>query len=141
MQKTVSCVTGSILRPSKNGYEVSERPHILTFPDDPVVLQGADGLAMSIRHYYCIERGEGLWRWRTKTAAYYYELQTLSGAEVFSYHWHPDGPSPATFPHLHIGNGSGVQIDGLRKAHFPTPRMALEDFLRTLIEDFGVRRE
>lgn len=142
MQKTVSCVTGSVLRPSKNGYARSEKPHILAFQDDPVVLKG-DDLALSVRHDYRIVRGVGgvHGRWKVETAAYYYELQTQSGLEILSYHWHPDGPSPAKFPHMHIGTGSGVEIDGLLKAHFPTPRMVLEDLVWMLVTDFGVQSE
>jgi hypothetical protein len=142
MQKTVSCVTGAVLKPSKNGYQRSEKPHVLTFPDDPIALGSEENLALSVRHDYGIVRGEGLYgRWKVKTTAYYYELQSRSGAEVLSYHWHPESRSPATFPHMHIGTGSGVEVGGLLKAHFPTPRMALEDFLRMLIEDFGVQCE
>ena len=31
MQKAVSCVTESVLKPSKNGYALSEKPHMLTW--------------------------------------------------------------------------------------------------------------
>lgn len=140
MQKTVSCVTASVLKPSKNGYERSEEPHILTFPDDPATMGSNDNLALSVRHYYYIVRSPDVYkRWKVQTAAYYYELQIGSGQEILSYHWHPDGPSPVTFPHMHIGTASGVTVDGILKAHFPTPRTALEDLLWMLIEDFGVR--
>jgi hypothetical protein len=140
MQKSVSYVTDSVLRPSKNAYAPSAKPHILTFQDDPVALNGGD-FALSVRHDYRILRGIGGLhrRWKVQTNAYYYELQTRSGYEILSYHWHPEAPSPATFPHMHIGTGSGVAINGLLKAHFPTPRIPLEDFIRTLITDFGVR--
>jgi hypothetical protein len=145
MQKAVSCVTDSVLRPSKNGYKVTEKPHILTFPDDPAPLKGDQDLALSVRHDYRIVRGGGgvYGRWKVRTVAYYYELQTSSNAEVLSYHWHPESRSPLIFPHMHLGAGSGVEFEGLLKPHFPTPRMALEDFLWMLIKDFGVqcRRE
>jgi hypothetical protein len=141
MQKSVSCVTGSVLRPSKNPYEVVEKPHthILTFPDDPVPLRGSENLALSVRHDYRIARGEGLYRWKVETVGYYYELQTESNAEILSYHWHPESRSPLIFPHMHIGEGSGATVRGLFEPHFPTPRMSLEEFLWMLIEDFGVQ--
>jgi hypothetical protein len=145
MQKTVSCVTKSVLRPSKNGYKWSDKPHMLTFPDDPVILKtetSEQAFALSVRHEYRIMRGEGLYgRWKVRTAGYYYELQTRSNVEVLSYHWHPESRSPLTFPHMHIGVGSGVAIAGLRKPHYETPRMALESFLLMLIKNFGVRPE
>ena len=140
MQKAASCVTASVLRPSKNGYEVSKEPHLLTFADDPVELAGRQDFALSVRHEYRIMRGEGLWgRWKVRTAGYYYELQDDSDDEVISYHWHPESRSPLAVPHMHIGVGSGVTVAGLREPHYETPRMALESFLLMLIKDFGVQ--
>jgi hypothetical protein len=140
MQKAVSCVTASVLRPSKNGYKVSKESHTLTFPDDPITITGKQEFALSLRHEYRIMRGEGLWgRWKVRTAGYYYELQNDSNDEVLSYHWHPESRSPLTFAHMHIGVGSGVTIPGLRKPHYETPRISLETFLLMLIKDFGVQ--
>jgi hypothetical protein len=83
MQKAVSCVTRSVLKLSKNGYQVSDKPAILTFPDDPVALRGEQNLALSVRHDYRIVRGEGVYgRWKIKTVGYYYELQTESNIEI-----------------------------------------------------------
>lgn len=140
MQRTVSCVTGSVLRPSKGGYEESTDPHLLTFSDDPVTLRGEGGLSLSVRHYYRVELARS--RWKVSTSAYYYELQTRAGDEVISFHWHPEQRSSVTFPHLHIGSGAGVKIHrGFYKAHLPTPRTPLEDFLWLLLEDFDVQPE
>lgn len=141
MQKSASCVTKSVLKPSKNGYEVAEKPHMLAFLDDPVPLRGAENLALSVRHDYRIVRGEGLYRWKVQTVGYYYELQTEFNAEIIAYHWHPESRSPLVFPHMHIGKGSGATVKGLFERHFPTIRMSLEEFLWMLIEDFGVRHE
>jgi hypothetical protein len=142
MQRAVSCVTGSVLRPSKNGYGVSDDPHLLTFADDPVELTGRQDFALSVRHEYRIVRGEGLWgRWKVRTVGYYYELQDDCNDEVISFHWHPESRSPLTFPHMHIGVGSGVTVPGLRKPHYETPRMALETFLLMLFKDFGVQHK
>jgi hypothetical protein len=141
MQKTVSCVTSSVLRPSKGGYEESADPRLLTFSDDPIVLRGEAGFSLSVRHYYRVKHGTGRSRWKVSTVAYYYELQTSSGDEVISFHWHPEQRSSVTSPHLHIGSGAGVKIEGFYKAHLPTPRVLLEDFLQMLIEDFDVQPE
>lgn len=143
VQKTVSCVTRSVLRPSKNGYKPTEEPHILTFSDDPVSLRHEEDFAMSIRHDYRIVRGEGTLygRWKVKTVGYYYELLKQPNEEVISYHWHPESNSPLRTPHMHIGSGSGVTVVGMLKPHYPTPRMALEDFVLMLIKEFGVRYE
>jgi hypothetical protein len=142
MQQSASCVTKSVLRLGKNPYEVREKPHTLTFPDDPISLRGQEKFALSVRHDYRIARDEGPYgRWKVRTVGYYYELQNESNLEILSYHWHPESRSPLMFPHMHIGKGSGATVEGLFEPHFPTPRMALEDFLWMLIEDFDVRHE
>jgi hypothetical protein len=140
MQKTASCVTDSVLRVSPGGYEESVDPHLLTFPDDPVALRGEGNLSLSVRHYYQVGRhGVGRRRHKVSTVAYYYQLRTQSGDEVIAFHWHPKQRSSVTFPHLHIGRGSGVKVEGFYKTHLPTPRVLLEDFLQLLLDDFGIQ--
>ena len=60
-----------------------------------------------------------------------------------SYHWHPDGPGGATYPHLHLGLACGVppRPAGLihPDVHIPTGRVALEDLLRLAIEQLEVK--
>jgi len=109
MQKTVSCVTNSVLRPSKEGYKESTDPHLLTFPGDPVPLRGEEDLSLSLKHYYRVRRGIVRGRSKVSTIAYYYELQTRAEEEIISFHWHPGQRSSATLPHLHIGTGAGVK--------------------------------
>ncbi|MCX6023620.1 MAG: hypothetical protein NTZ05_18175 [Chloroflexi bacterium] len=59
--------------------------------------------------------------------------------ELFAYHWHPEGHSRVTFPHLHVAQGRVDYAGLLAKAHFPTGTIALRDVLRLMTEDFGVR--
>ena len=67
-----------------------------------------------------------------------------------AYHWHPDGSSPVTIPHLHVPAAEAVVMAqqpgspraGLKthlgKAHFPTGLIGLEDVAELLIRDFAV---
>ena len=78
--------------------------------------------------------------WQVRTVAYYYTLQETEGPEIFSYQWHPTQGSHVTFPHLHLGAGSveGEGMNILEGFHLPTGRVALEDFVRLLIEEIGI---
>jgi hypothetical protein len=89
MQKSVSCVTRSVLKLGKNPYEVIEEPdmHILTFPDDPIPLRGAQNLALSVRHDYRIVRGEGLYRWRVKIEEFLWMLIEDFGVRLEQRNW------------------------------------------------------
>jgi len=98
------------------------------------------GEALSIRvtqHYRIVKASLDRGPWKVQTAAYSYTLETLAAHEIVAYHWHPDAPGPS-FPHLHIGFAAGTIRDELQKAHCPTGRIALEQFLRLVIEEFGI---
>jgi len=73
--------------------------------------------------------------WKVSTKAYYYAIQNDKGEEILSYHWHPN--VPPRYAHMHLSQGSKV-IGGLRKAHFPTRRICLEEVLRFLVEELKV---
>ena len=94
-----------------------------------------------IQHFRVIEAPVPHGPYRVQTVAYYYTVIEIDGPwrEVFAYHWHPQGRSAITFPHFHLYQGSGTIRDEVRKAHFPTGRIALEEVLRLVIQEFGVR--
>ncbi|HUG14572.1 MAG TPA: hypothetical protein VMM78_06090 [Thermomicrobiales bacterium] len=75
--------------------------------------------------------------------SYLYVLEFRNGTEIVAYHWHPESPSEAAEPHLHIGSAaaradSAVRPRELHKVHFPTGPVALEQVLRLAISEFGV---
>jgi hypothetical protein len=47
-------------------------------------------------------------------------------AKHFAFHWHPDGKSDVTWPHLHVYEE--------RKLHVPTGRVAIEQIVRLAID-------
>jgi hypothetical protein len=75
-----------------------------------------------------------------QTVAYYYTVKEADKPcrEIFGYHWHPVGRSPITYPHFHVYDGAELGREMVRKAHFPTGRIALESILRLVIKEFGV---
>lgn len=139
LQRALSCVTVAVLN-SRGGYYPSEFPHPLTLGGGlPVELGRGSGLAVEVRQQYrVIESTRGHEPWKVTTVAYYYSLRESGGPEILSYQWHPSQRSAVTFPHLHLGAGARVGRKELERAHIPTSRVALEDFIRLLIEHFSV---
>ena len=88
--------------------------------------------------YSIIEASESS-AWRVGVSGYWYVLSELEGGEILAFHWHPEGRSSATNPHLHLGAAARVDHPALAAAHIPTGRVAPQDFLRMLIEDFSVK--
>ncbi len=73
-----------------------------------------------------------------KTVAYHYTLGETESHEILSYQWHPNVPGSVSFPHLHLQYGALLGRPEFERAHLPTGRVTLEDFVRLLIADFGV---
>ena len=124
----------------KGGYYVSQRPLPLTLGRGlPVDLGGRTDLAVQVsQQYRVIENPDPREPWQVRTVAYRYTLWESGGPEIFSYQWHPASRGNITFPHLHLEAGAGIGRDEFHRAHLPTGRVALEDFVRLLIVDFDV---
>jgi len=90
------------------------------------------------QQYRLIEKPSYAEPWHISTVAYSYALRESGGHEIPAYHWHPRTASSVTFPHLHLGHGAQVGRPEFDRAHLPTGRVALEDFVHLLIEDFNV---
>jgi hypothetical protein len=87
--------------------------------------------------------------YRAVTTNYAFAVLDLSGEELFAYHWHPEGVSHVTTPHLHFSGALPISLPirpgspeatelWLGHAHFPTRRIELSEFVRFLIRDFNV---
>ena len=143
LQRTLSCIVRGAYVDVKGGYYPSPNPHPLTLMDGLPVELGS-GTEFSIRvsqQYRLIEAPSATRPWRVTTVAYHYTLQEAEGAEILSYQWHPGVPNSVSFPHLHIRRAAGPGGEELQRAHLPTGRVALENFVRLLIVDFGVPPE
>jgi len=111
--------------------------------EDPVRLARASGrghVAIRINQQYWVIRAEGeRGPLKVETRSYMYTLEEAHGREILGYHWHPEGVSPFTMPHLHLGTGAKVGLPELDDAHLPTGRISVEQFLRFVIETFDVK--
>ena len=70
-------------------------------------------------------------QFKAKTQEYSYTL-LKEGREIVSYHWHPNDPG-VSYPHLH------VHEKAIKRIHFPTSRVCLEDFILMLFRDYEIR--
>lgn len=77
--------------------------------------------------------------WKVRTRAYRYHVMTEDLCEVLLWHRHPGGNSTYLDPHLHVG---ATQLDSdaiiSRARHHPTGRIAFEQVLLQLIDEFHV---
>lgn len=124
----------------RGGYYASPTPHPLTLMDGlPVELGGGTGLTVQVsQQYRVIENPDPQEPWQVRTVAYHYTLGETDGHEILSYQWHPNVRGSVSFPHLHLQYGAQLGRSEFEKAHLPTGRVALEDFVRLTINDFSV---
>ena len=109
--------------------------------NEPAPLRAESDLALAVIHRFRVinESARTSRPYRVISAAYYYALTEGDGREILAYHWHPEERGAIPEPHLHIESGAGTLRAEFDRAHLPTGRVALEDFLRLLIRDFAVR--
>ena len=110
-------------------------PHVLTFNAVPSTakLNGTDLAMFFSQQYSLIQITKS--DWRVKTEGYIYRLDDEQGQEIISYHWHPLTGN-IVYPHLHFKRTPYLQI---QKGHVPTGRIAIEFFVKYLIDDWGVK--
>jgi hypothetical protein len=130
---------------SPGGRHVLGKIHTLTWADaEAVPVQGPRGeiLTLDLGIKYEIlhiphDRDRG--PYKVSTRGYMHALQTIDGAEVIAFHWHPIGTSDVKDTHMHMGstqlNPAGVIS---KKHHIPAPRMSVEAVVRFCIEQVGV---
>jgi hypothetical protein len=104
----------------------------------PSTLKSSPRLYLTVKMLYRVTEVEGdRGPCKVSTAAYYYALHDARQRELIAFHWHPEAEGPKE-PHLHIYAPSNV-IDLLAKVHLPSGRIALEQFLRFLIQELEVK--
>jgi hypothetical protein len=144
LQQALSCVTIEQLH-GHRGSSSSSDPYALVLSNSPAKLGRDKRFALRVSQQYEVIKGEDRrGPFKVQTLAYSYTLYALDQRddrerEIFSYHWHPRGQSPITYPHLHLAQGAEVGRDEVREAHFPTGRISLEEVLQLVIIEFHVK--
>jgi len=132
----LSCVTNAVLQ--VESYRPSDAVLAATLNRGVGVPLGlSNPLRLGVRLHYRVVRDVNGW-WRAQTAAYHFELTDETETEILAYHWHPEGRSPVTWPHLHLGQAIGQLSRVATRAHLPTGFIALEDLIELAITEFGV---
>ena len=142
-QRALSCVSDAVLL--STGYRPRTQPHIITLSQDPTPLRGPHRLGFSAFCTYRLVNSSGRsvssYPWSVKVTGYAYAFHDSEGREILAYHWHPEGISPLTIPHLHLGPAAHVGFAPLHRAHLPTRRIQFiqfDDILRLALTDLGV---
>lgn len=136
LQQAISCVSDGVLTTETDSVEVKLmlNPRRIRCSNAFVSLSLRYSAAL-VAHADQAVRS----RWLAHTTGYMCALDDDDGREILSYHWHPQGRSHVTTPHLHLGAGAGALRRELQKAHLATGLVTPIALLRLLIESFAVR--
>jgi hypothetical protein len=96
----------------------------------PIPLNSTTGLAVQ---HAAVSTGDA--KHPTRTILYTYQV-LRNGKPLIEFHYHPR--SKVKHCHVHV-RPPGQDLQMLKKVHIPTSRVAFEDVLTMLIEDFDVR--
>jgi hypothetical protein len=141
LNETLSCVTDTPLVV----FQGSDRKFRL-FLEEPVPLSSRSGhrFYLSVVQV-CTTAKQDSGEFKVHTLYYSYIFSdscAFSHHGVVSYHWHPD-EFAVRHPHLHIRitqNLGYPEIERrIAKAHFPTSRICLEDFVYLLIKYYDIK--
>ena len=138
IQSTLSCVTEVPLV-----FSSSRHSRLLQLHAPNGALLNGTGLKLRFAQGFSPCRGQD-GTWKVRTEAYIYILTDEQDRPMVEYHWHPQKEYLRKRPHFHIKHGSTGQgtsglRQGLRKAHFPSGRIAIEEIARFLITEMRVR--
>jgi hypothetical protein len=132
-RESLSVVTNAYLKAGMEG----DKRVLLYEPPVKLRRKSGDPIFLSVTQTYLISPTDD--GYKAKTTSYSYELLVKKDGEfetIAEFHWHPTKTHNLKWPHVHI-KGNTAEGDLARK-HFPTARVAVEDFLKFLIRDFGV---
>lgn len=143
LRESLSCVVSQDLA----GFQQTEKLYKiwLSPPAEVKTLQGRR-LYVSVTQIFTVGPDpKNAGQFKVSTREYSYRLsqdQELNSRGVLSYHWHPHDFA-VRFPHLHVSVTPRVgypEIERrIRRAHYPTSRVCIEDFILLLIDYYDVR--
>lgn len=133
-----------------DGYEVDKSIALSTPDFDPLPVKTDHGtlwVAIAISGQFIKDERQDRGPFRVTTTQYSFHLSDdeEQANEIIAYHWTPNaGKGQRTFPHLHIGRSTlnaKYRSDpyNLHHMHLHTDRVSVEQFIMTLIEEFGVK--
>jgi hypothetical protein len=140
MNETLSCVTDKRLVP----YQDSDNLYKIFFRA-PVRITARNGNRFYLQiTQVCTaeERDDGLFKAHTREYSYVFSDSSESSHHgIVSYHWHPNDFALRD-PHLHLKITPQLGYPEIERkvsrAHFPTSRVCLEDFIGLLINHYDI---
>jgi hypothetical protein len=110
---------------------------------------GHRDVQLAVTEYYRVvplppDAGRSLYQIRL--TYYAYTIRDRDERELLTYHWHPEGVSDVTAPHLHIPRVAPIPLPrtdparsvALGEMHLPTNHVLLEDIVELLIREFAI---
>lgn len=138
LQRIVSCVSHGHVVQSQARSEPASYAIAFGRPGTIALAGSSHRYSATIRQRLGPSTASGHERHTVAVVAYSYVLRDFEGPEILAYHWHPE-VGRSTEPHLHISAGAGQVRRELQRAHLPTGQVSVQQFVRLLIEAFGVR--
>lgn len=131
LQETLSCVTSAQLIGFQQGKNLRK---VWFTPSARVAKVGTGYRFLFITQVFTVTRVPGQPKFfKVNTREYSYRLSDSPNIEyddIVAYHWHPH-EFEVRYPHLHVR--------AVRRVHFPTSRVCLEDFVRLGIDYYDVK--
>lgn len=140
LQLSLSCISGTaqfVTGPRPYGGEDAlalttkpERMRLRCEDETYVFLAAAQGF-----HFEADPDFEGEWKVKTDEYAYSVFTSDEESGQLFAWHWHPAAYRADC--HIHVGARQGEER-ALYRYHVPSGRVAFEEVLRFLLEEFHV---
>jgi hypothetical protein len=142
LQLALSCIGSVKIVLSQGALGTVGDTHSWLLNDGTPIALGDGLFFQASMKFETVDRGQskGRDRYRISTQEYIYEVTGPKRQPLISAHWHPLARN-STFvdPHWHIGGVSVAQDRVyLDRAHIPSPRVSIEEFIRLMIEELGV---
>lgn len=123
------------------GFQPGDLPHSVSLRRPIALRCGRTHVTLAVRFDYVLEPDrDPRSAWAVAVTGYDVSIHDSGIREVVVFHWHPRGRSGVRRPHLHVGPAS-LDPDGLltRKHHVPTGLVSIEEIVRFLVSDLGVK--
>lgn len=118
-QSALSCLT--LDRFNAEGYRPVDLPSSAELQDgEPVAISGSSLHLLVVLRYRIVLAADAPGAWAVQLAAYDYEMLDDLDREILAYQWQPEGRSPVTWPHVHLGPAAGDLWRSVSRAHLPT---------------------
>lgn len=140
LRETLNCVTDQELL----AFQESDKIHKLTFKTPAVLASGhgTDYYLSVSQAFTIVATTDRQFKAHSREYSYIFsDSDTVSHHGIVSYHWHPH-ISDLRDPHLHLyvrRHAESSRTENIiPRAHFPTSRVCLEDFVWLLIKYYDI---